>query len=93
MHTLDKWKMTFGFILLILLGTMGLTFAHGRVEANTSFGLMPVLTTLSTLAGAFASWAFTPKTREPFIQKKNATDQDESPAGKSEATRTAEPTL
>ena len=58
MHTLDKLKMIFGFTLLIILGIMGITFAHGKVEANTSFGLMPVITTLSTLAGAFAGWAF-----------------------------------
>lgn len=61
MTSLDKWKMSFGFLLLVILGTMGIMFGMAHVEANTSFGLMPVITTLSTLAGAFAGWAFRDK--------------------------------
>ena len=62
MNPVDRWKMIFGFALLLIMGVMGMTFGIGHVESNTSFGLMPIITTLSTLAGAFAGWAFRQKT-------------------------------
>lgn len=55
---LDKLKMLFGFLLIFLLIVLGLTLALAKVEEDTSHGLMPLITTISTLAGAFGNWAF-----------------------------------
>lgn len=57
----DKLKILFGFVLLIaLIALIGLimVIALGHVEESTSHGLMPLITTLSTIGGAFANWAF-----------------------------------
>lgn len=50
--------MVFGFSLLVILAGITLAIAMGKVEEATSYGLMPLLTSLSTLAGGFAQWAF-----------------------------------
>lgn len=50
--------MLYGVLLLILLATLAERVAFGQVEEKTSYGLMPLITCLSTLAGAFAQWAF-----------------------------------
>lgn len=50
--------MIFGFCLLLILAGLALAIAVGKVEEKTSYGLIPLLTTLSTLAGGFAQWAF-----------------------------------
>ena len=65
----DKWlpflKVAFGFMELLVLAGLGLAIALGHVEQNTSFGLSfrDILGALSTLAGAFAQWAFTEVTK------------------------------
>ncbi len=56
-----KSRMIFGFCLLTILAGLATAIALGKVEEITSYGLMPLLTTLSTLAGAFAQWAFNHK--------------------------------
>lgn len=50
--------MVFGFSLLVILALLALAIAMGKVEEKTSYGLMPLLTALATLAGGFAQWAF-----------------------------------
>ena len=55
----DILRMVFGFSLLVILAGLALAIAIGHVQEQTSYGLMPLLTTLSTLAGGFAQWAFT----------------------------------
>ena len=54
----DTLRMIFGFCLLLILAALAAAIALGHVEERTSYGLMPLLTTLSTLAGGFAQWAF-----------------------------------
>lgn len=54
----DTLRMVFGFSLLVIMACLALAIALGRVEEKTSYGLMPLLTALSTLAGGFAQWAF-----------------------------------
>ncbi len=54
----DVQRMVFGFILLMILAGLAAVIALGKIEEKTSYGLMPLLTTLSTLAGGFAQWAF-----------------------------------
>lgn len=54
----DILRMVFGFSLLMILAGIALAIALGHVEEKTSYGLMPLLTSLSTLAGIFAQWAF-----------------------------------
>ena len=58
MITIERLKMIWGFVLLLMLCILAGIFAVHKVEAQTSFGLMPVVTSLATLAGAFANWAF-----------------------------------
>lgn len=54
----DALRMTFGFLLLAILAALTAAIALGRVEEKTSYGLMPLLTTLSTIGGMFEQWAF-----------------------------------
>lgn len=54
----DVLRMIFGFSLLMILAGLALAIALGKVEEKTSYGLMPLLTALATLAGGFAQWAF-----------------------------------
>lgn len=61
----DTLRMVFGFSLLVILAGLALAIAVGHVEEKTSYGLMPLLTTLSTLAGAFAQYAFTKQDDKP----------------------------
>lgn len=51
-------KLAFGFLLLAIIAGITVAVALGRVEEATSYGLMPLLTMLSTLAGSFCNWAF-----------------------------------
>lgn len=55
----DTLRMVFGFSLLVILAGLALAIALGKVEEKTSYGLMPLLTALATLAGGFANYAFT----------------------------------
>lgn len=57
----ETQRMIFGFMLLIILATLTARVALGHVEEATSYGLMPLITCLATLAGAFAQWAFSAK--------------------------------
>ena len=60
----DTQRMIFGFSLLVVLAALAGAIAFGHVEEKTSYGLMPLLTTLSTLAGGFAQWAFSSKGKD-----------------------------
>lgn len=57
----DTLRMIFGYSLLIIVACVTVCVALGRVEEKTSYGLMPLLTMLSALAGAFANYAFSRK--------------------------------
>jgi hypothetical protein len=58
MNPVDRLKMIFGLVLLVSLVGLAVAFGLGRIEEKTSYGLMPIITTLSTLAGLFGGWAF-----------------------------------
>lgn len=47
-----------GFCILFVLGILALVIALGKVEERTSYGLLGIITPLTTLAGAFVGWAF-----------------------------------
>jgi hypothetical protein len=49
----------FGFALLLILGFLCERVAFGKVEEATSYGLLPLIATLSTLSGGFAQWFLT----------------------------------
>jgi hypothetical protein len=49
----------FGFAVLLVLGFLGVRVALGKVEEASSYGLLPIITSLSTLAGGFATWMTT----------------------------------
>jgi hypothetical protein len=56
----DRLRMAYGFMILTVLSVLATVVALGKVEQQTSYGLMPIITSLATLAGAFAQWAFGP---------------------------------
>jgi hypothetical protein len=58
MNPVDRLKMIFGLVLLVSLVGLAVAFGLGKIEEKTSYGLMPIITTLSTLAGLFGGWAF-----------------------------------
>lgn len=60
----DTLRMVFGFSLLLILAGLALAIAMGHVEEKTSYGLMPLLVGISTLAGQFAQWAFSAKDKD-----------------------------
>lgn len=62
--SLERLKMLYGFLLLLLLAVLATIIALGKVEQATSYGLLPIITSLATLSGAFANWAFKDPKRE-----------------------------
>jgi hypothetical protein len=60
----DTLRMIYGFCLLFILAFLAARIALGNVQEASSYGLVPLLTTLSTLAGAFAQWAFSSKGKD-----------------------------
>jgi hypothetical protein len=54
----DKWKMLFGFCLLVVIGSLAAIIALGKVMEESSYGLQIILGCVTTLAGGFAAWAF-----------------------------------
>jgi hypothetical protein len=52
-------KMTFGFLLLVMLTGLAVIIALGKVEQQTSHGLEGIIGGLTALAGGFVNWAFT----------------------------------
>jgi hypothetical protein len=53
-----KYRMVFGFTLLIGILVLAFAIALGKVEEKTSYGLLDVLTILALLAKDFTHWAF-----------------------------------
>jgi len=54
----DTLGMIYGFTLLLVLAGLAGAIALGDVQEKTSHGLMPIVTSLATLAGQFGQWAF-----------------------------------
>jgi hypothetical protein len=79
MDSVDKLKMLFGLLLLLSLVALAVAFGLGKVEEKDSYGLMPIITTLSTLAGLFGGWAFRETNDNPpprAIKKEEPQDLD-----------------
>ena len=56
-----SWKdprMAFGFLLLLIFAFLIAMIALGKVQEDTSYGLMPLLVALSGLGAGWAGWAF-----------------------------------
>lgn len=47
-----------GFAILLVLAALAMSIALGKVEEKTSYGLLGIISPLTTLAGTFAGWAF-----------------------------------
>lgn len=60
--------MTYGFALLAILAGLAVAIALGHVEEKTSYGLVPLLVAITSLATQFAQWAFSNKPEEPTIK-------------------------
>lgn len=58
LKTSDKWRFGIGGMAVFGLIAMGFAFGLGRVEEQTSFGLIPVLSFLGMVVGRFAEWAY-----------------------------------
>lgn len=57
-------KVMFGFALVFLMATLIYIIAVEKVEEASSYGLLPIITILAGLAGAYANWAFGGKDKE-----------------------------
>jgi hypothetical protein len=57
MKNLDA-RMLFGFGVLLVMATLALFIALGKVHQESSYGLDIVLGALAAQAGAFGQWAF-----------------------------------
>lgn len=55
---MNTYRMIFGFALLLILAGLAAAIAMGKVEEQTSHGLMPLVVAIAGLAGQFAQWAF-----------------------------------
>jgi len=64
MSTMDKLKMVYGFLLLVVLGALAAMFGLAKVEQATSFGLQDILGGLLVLTGGFANWCFRVSSKE-----------------------------
>jgi len=51
-------KVLFGYCLLFVLASLVALIALGKVEEKTSYGLMPLVVSLSTLGGVWANGTF-----------------------------------
>ncbi len=71
---LNTFRMIFGFCFLIILAGLIGVVALGKVEESTSHGLMPLVTTLSTIGGMFAQWAFGSKNKKDKKKKTKETE-------------------
>ena len=56
--SLARMKILFGFLLLVAMIALAAVIALGKVTEHESYGLMPIITALATLAGGFSNWAF-----------------------------------
>jgi hypothetical protein len=76
MNPVDRLKMIFGLVLLVSLVGLAVAFGLGKIEEKTSYGLMPIITTLSTLAGLFGGWAFRETNDNPPSLKRKEGEPD-----------------
>ena len=68
----DVFSWLYGFMLTIGMVTLGLIIGLGKVESNTSYGLLPVISILGTLAGAWSQTRF--KTTQELKKKNGPTN-------------------
>lgn len=74
----DRYKMFFGFSVLLVLAILAGVISLGHVEEKTSFGLSFVLGALSSLSGAFGNWAFSNSRSQPQPTDQTRADQSQS---------------
>lgn len=74
----DGVRMLFGYLVLVILAVLAALIALGRIEEKTSFGLMAIISSLSTLAGSFAQWAFSARSGIDSRTGKQEVTSDES---------------
>lgn len=64
----NRWipllKVLFGYLLLLILGSLAVLIGLGKVEATSSYGLDIILGGLLTMAGAFSGWCFEKRDRQ-----------------------------
>lgn len=56
--SLDRLKLFFGFMLLVILAALVCIIALGKVAKETSYGLDGLMTGLLLLTQQWASWCF-----------------------------------
>lgn len=56
--TLERQKMVFGFLALLVMAILAGVIALGKVHQETSYGLDYILGGLTMMTGGFANWAF-----------------------------------
>ena len=63
--------MIFGFAVLMIMAGLACAIAIGHVEEKTSYGLMPLLVALTSVATQFAQYAFSWRERDDKETKKD----------------------
>ncbi len=54
----NKLRWIYGYIILSIIGALGLAIALGKVEEQTSYGLHELLLLLAFLGNQFGQWAY-----------------------------------
>ena len=61
----DRVKIVLGYVTVLGLFLLALMFGLGKVEEKTSYGLVPIISILGTIATLWAQWAFGSKIKPP----------------------------
>lgn len=62
--TVDKWKLVYGYLLLLIFAVLICVIGLGKVTQQESFGLDQLVGGLLVLAGAFGNWCFQPSKKD-----------------------------
>jgi membrane protein YqaA with SNARE-associated domain len=74
--TMNHFRAAYGIFLLIVVSILTVHLALGKVEEETSYGLMPLIVALASALGGYSTWLFGSREddrRDPPEAKKNGT--------------------
>jgi hypothetical protein len=56
--TMNRFKALYGLLLLVILAVLADRIAFGKVEEQTSYGLMPMIVALASALSSYCTWLF-----------------------------------
>jgi hypothetical protein len=71
-------RILFGLIIITVLATLCVIIALGKVEEHTSYGLMPLVVSFSSLAAQWSQWAFSTKEKKEKEKDKESDVLDDN---------------